>query len=141
MSSRYCKSIPSEIYFTKDLNGWYGGPYVHPPKGREQVIICKIMEIKVGKPDKKKKDTLSSLINDAEKERFAEEHKGSYPADIPSEKELKDSRDLRHLAEWLKSEEGKMKIREALQKADETSKIIDKMNDLSGIDLTKPFNI
>lgn len=54
MSSRYTKSIPSEVYFTKESNGWYGGPYVHPPKGKQQVIICKIMEITVGNPKKKR---------------------------------------------------------------------------------------
>ena len=142
MSSRYCKSIPSEIYFTKDLNGWYGGPYVHPPKGKVQVITCKIVNITVGNPLKKvKSDTLGSLINTAEKERFAEEHKGSYPADMPSEKELRDSKDLSKLADWLKSEEGKMLIREAQEKTEEDCKIIDKLRDIDPQKLREPFDI
>lgn len=140
MSSRYTKSIPSEVYFVKESNGWYGGPYVNPPKGKQQVIICKIMEITVGKP-KKKSNTLDNISNMAEREQFAEEHKGSFPADIPSKEELKQSQDLRHLAEWLKSAEGKLKIKEAQEQAEKDSKIIDKLRDIDPKILREPFNI
>jgi hypothetical protein len=113
MSSRYCKSIPTEIYFTKDINGWYGGPYVHPPKGRQQVIVCKIVNISVKNAPKKIK-AVDKPILDAE---------------------------LLAIEKWLQSDEGKQTIRDKMKELDEQDKIIDKMNDISIEDLRRPFDI
>jgi DNA replication protein DnaD len=49
--------------------------------------------------------------------------------------------ELQRLAEWLKSDEGREIIREALNKADETCKIIDKMRDIDPEKLREPFTI
>lgn len=49
--------------------------------------------------------------------------------------------ELQRLDEWLKSDEGRDKIREALKKADETNKIIDSMNDIDPKILNTPYNI
>jgi uncharacterized protein YnzC (UPF0291/DUF896 family) len=49
--------------------------------------------------------------------------------------------ELQRLAEWLKSDEGREKIREALKKADETCKIIDSMRDIDPKKLREPFTI
>jgi len=113
MSSRYCKSIPSEIYFTKDSNGWYGGPYVHPPKGRDQLIVCKIVNISVKSTAKKTPAVDKQALN----------------------------ADLLAIEKWLQSDEGKQTIRNKMKELDEQDKIIDKMNDISLEDLRKPFNI
>lgn len=49
--------------------------------------------------------------------------------------------ELLRLAEWLKSDEGKEALKIAQEKAEETCKIIDKMNDIDQETLTTPFNI
>jgi hypothetical protein len=52
-----------------------------------------------------------------------------------TQKELDDLRD------WLQSDEGKQTMKEALEKADETCKIIDSMRDIDPKKLREPFNI
>jgi hypothetical protein len=113
MSSRYTKSIPTEIYFTKDINGWYGGPYVHPPKGNVQLIVCKITNITV-RGNVKKTKTVDKIALNAE---------------------------LLAIERWLKSEEGKQTIKDKMKEVSEVEKIIDSMNDISLEDLRRPFNI
>jgi hypothetical protein len=113
MSSRYCKSIPTEIYFVKDSNGWYGGPYVHPPKGRDQLIVCKIVNISV-RGNVKKSPAVDKIALNAE---------------------------LLAIEKWLKSKEGKQTMKDKMNQVSEVEKIIDSMNDISMEDLRKPFNI
>lgn len=113
MSSRYTKSIPTEIYFTKVGNGWYGGPYVHPPKAVDQLIVCKIVNISV-KGNIKKTKTVDKLSLNAE---------------------------LLAIEKWLKSAEGKQTIKDKMKEVSEVEKIIDSMNDISLEDLRRPFNI
>jgi hypothetical protein len=113
MSSRFTKSIPSEVYFVKAKNGWYGGPYVHPPKGNQQVITCKIVNISVKNAVKKTKTIDKQALNI----------------------------DLLAIEKWLKSDEGKQTMKEKMKQVSEIEKIIDSMNDISIEDLQKPFNI
>lgn len=122
--------------------------FKHNIEGGTTLAVCKDMKDAVLIYNKhvelrKRQHSMDSDVQEylEDKEKFLETHKGSYPADELTAKEKKEGDDLRHLAQWLKSEEGKMKIREAQQKAEEDSKIIDKMNDLSNIDLTRPFDI
>jgi len=110
---RYCKSIPTEIYFTKDSNGWYGGPYVNPPKGKVQLIVCKIQSISV-KGDVSKSKTIDKLTLNAE---------------------------LLAIEKWLKSDEGKQVIKDKMKDVNAVEKIIDAMNNINIEDLKKPFNI
>lgn len=49
--------------------------------------------------------------------------------------------ELQRLAELLKSDEGREQIREALKKADEDCKIIDKLRDIDPEKLREPFTI
>lgn len=84
MASRYCKSIPTEIYFIKESNGSYGGPYIHPPKGKDQLIICKIQNISVKSNPKK-----------------------TVTVDKPSL-----STELPRIEKWLKSDNGKETMKE-----------------------------
>lgn len=49
--------------------------------------------------------------------------------------------ELQKIADWLKSDEGREKIREALRKADEDCKIIDKLRDIDPAKLREPFTI
>jgi hypothetical protein len=49
--------------------------------------------------------------------------------------------ELQRLADWLKSDEGRKKIRESQETADEVCKIIDSMNDINPEILTTPFDI
>jgi hypothetical protein len=113
MASRYTKSIPTEIYFTKVGNGWYGGPYVHPPKAVDQLIVCKIVNISVRGNVKKSKSTDKIALN----------------------------AELLAIEKWLKSEEGKQTLRDRMKQVDEIDKVIDSMNDISLEDLRRPFNI
>ena len=113
MSSRYTKSIPSEIYFTKQSDGWYGGPYVHPPKGKQQLIVCKIVEVSV-KGCVSKSPAVDRIALNAE---------------------------LLAIEKWLQSDEGKQTLRDKMKEIDEQDKIIDKLNDISLEDLRRPFDI
>ena len=112
MGNRYCKSIPSEIYFTKE-GDWYGGPYVHPPKGKVQLIVCKIMDVSV-KSTVKKTPTVDKSVLDV---------------------------DLQILKKWLISEEGKMILRNKMNQISEVEKVINAMSDISIEDLRRPFDI
>jgi hypothetical protein len=47
--------------------------------------------------------------------------------------------ELDKLAKWLKSDEGREKIRKSQETADEVCKIIDSMNDIDRETLTTPF--
>jgi hypothetical protein len=58
----------------------------------------------------------------------------------PTKKELWDEQ-LKKLADWLKSDEGKKIIKESLAKTSELEKIIDSMNDIDPKILTDPFTI
>jgi len=48
--------------------------------------------------------------------------------------------ELQKIADWLKTDEGKQKVREALENS-ETDKVFDKMRDIDPEKLREPFNI
>jgi hypothetical protein len=60
---------------------------------------------------------------------------------IPKNKKTITDKELDELAAWLKSDEGKKKIRESLKNADAVCKIIEGMNDIDPKIWREPYNI
>lgn len=48
MSVRFTKTIPTHIYFTGGIGGWYEGPYVNPKSGRTDNKKFAITEVPMG---------------------------------------------------------------------------------------------
>ena len=43
MGSRYTKSIPEKVFFQNVGNGWFSGPFVTRPKGRDKVLAFRLI--------------------------------------------------------------------------------------------------
>jgi len=112
MGTRYTKSIPKSVYFWKS-GGYWAGPFVHPQKGRQCV------EYKLVPVDQPVTESLLPVITTK-----------------PITQE-----ELDGLAVWLKSDEGKQKMKEAQEKADKFCEELDKMFDIDPKLLREPFNI
>lgn len=112
MGSRYTKNIPKSVYFCKE-GAWWAGPFVHPQKGRTCV---EYKLVPVNQP-----------VTES-------------PIPVITSKPVSQE-ELDKLAEWLKSDEGKKKIKESQEKAEQFNKLIDKMFDIDPKILREPFTI
>ena len=100
MGTRYTKSIPKSVYFWK-CGAWWSGPFVKPQKGRECV---EYKLVPVNQP------VVELPIPVITRQSVSQE-------------------ELDKLAEWLKSDEGKQKLKEAQEMAEKFSNELDKMFD------------
>jgi hypothetical protein len=112
MGSRYTKSIPKSVYFCKE-GAWWAGPFVHPQKGR-QCVEYKLVPV-------------NQPVTES-------------PIPVITNKPVSQE-ELDRLAEWLKSNEGEQKIKEAQKMAQKFSEELNKMFDVDPKLLTEPFNI
>lgn len=62
---RSTKQEPKKIYYTKGGDGWYGGPYVNPPKGCSEVLVYNLKFEGLLDTTKKKQIPMTSLDKDS----------------------------------------------------------------------------
>lgn len=43
MGNKYIKNIPEKVFFQDVGNGWFGGPFVTRPKGKDKVLAFRLI--------------------------------------------------------------------------------------------------